>query len=179
VNEAALSSARTNTGQTLGELSQSGPVLIVFLRHTGCTFCREAIADVATIRPRVEANGATLALVHMGDESVPAHVAAFNRPELRDVPRVSDPDRALYAAAGLGRGSLGQLFGLRVWLRGFRAGVVDGHWVGSLVGDGFQMPGVFLMDHGKVVRSFIHRDASDRPDYASLACSPLAAAQKP
>ena len=32
-----LAQARTTTGATLAELSQNGPVLAVFLRHSGCT----------------------------------------------------------------------------------------------------------------------------------------------
>ena len=39
--------ARTQQGSTLLELSKQAPVLLVFLRHTGCTFCREALADLA------------------------------------------------------------------------------------------------------------------------------------
>jgi hypothetical protein len=35
-------------------------------------------------------------------------------------------------------------------------------------GDIFQMPGVFLVYHGHVVRSFLHRNASDRPDFLRL-----------
>ena len=33
-------------GRTLQQLSDSQPVLVVFLRHSGCTFCREAVADL-------------------------------------------------------------------------------------------------------------------------------------
>jgi hypothetical protein len=64
---------------------------------------------------------------------------------------------------------LSQLFGWRVWLRGFQAGIMKGHGVGMLVGDGFQMPGVFLLFHGEVINAYIHQNASDRPDYLKIA----------
>jgi hypothetical protein len=37
-----------------------------------------------------------------------------------------------------------------------------------MLGDGFQMPGVFVIREGEVREHFIHRLASDRPDYAKL-----------
>ena len=39
---------RTNRGQTLQEMSQERPLLLVFLRHRGCPFCRETLADFAS-----------------------------------------------------------------------------------------------------------------------------------
>jgi hypothetical protein len=62
------------------------------------------------------------------------------------------------------------LFGPGVLIRGFIAGVLNRHGVGSLAGDGFQMPGVFLISAGRVVREYRHRNAASRPDYAALAC---------
>lgn len=155
-------------GRTLADLSSEAPTLAVFLRHAGCTFCREALADLARQRAEIEARGARLALVHMGADAKTAadHFARFG---LGDVSHFGDPDRALYRAFDLKRGTLGQLFGPRVWLRGFHAGVIDRHLVGKLVGDGFQMPGAFLLRDGRVVRSFRHADAADRPDYRALA----------
>ncbi len=68
---------------------------------------------------------------------------------------------------GLRRGRFAQLLGLSVWWRGFTS-LLAGHHPGALDGDGTQMPGVFLLHHGRVVRSFIHADVADRPDYVNL-----------
>ena len=74
---------------------------------------------------------------------------------------VCGDDLSAYAAYGLGRGSLSQLFGWRSWLRGAVA-TLQGHVVGRLTGDGFQMPGTFLIDTGGVIRfTHRHKDASD------------------
>ena len=86
---------------------------------------------------------------------------------------VSDPKARLYEAFGLERGNLRQLFGPGVWKRGFEAGILAGHGIGLLAGDGFRMPGVFLVHRGAVVRAFVHRDAGERPSYADLAVCPL------
>ena len=63
----ALDGARTQSGQTLTSLSEASPVLLLFLRHAGCTFCREAIGDVARDRDVIEAAGVRIVLVHMVD----------------------------------------------------------------------------------------------------------------
>ncbi|MBX9602419.1 MAG: redoxin domain-containing protein [Bryobacteraceae bacterium] len=158
--------SQTQHGLSLHELTEISPTLLVFLRHIGCTFCREAVADLSARRREIEANGTRIALVHMSPE---AEIAPFlARYQLDDVPRVSDPNCNLYRAFGLTRGNAGQLFGPKVWIRGFHAGVLEGHGAGRLRGDGFQMPGVFLMFHGEILRSYRHHSAADRPDYVSL-----------
>jgi len=160
-----LAEAHTTTGASLADLSMTSPLLVVFLRHSGCTFCREALADLKAARATIEASGASLALVHM---SPPNEFAAFARQyDLGDVPAVSDPDRRLYRGLGLRRGRLAQLLGPAVWWRGYRVWRA-GHAVGALAGDGTQMPGAFLLHRGRVVRRFVHATAADRPDYIGL-----------
>ena len=106
----ALDGARTQSGQTLAALSEASPVLLVFLRHAGCSFCREAIGDVARERGVIEAAGVRIVLVHMGDSE--AIEKLTKRYGLGAVDRICDPDRKLYQAFGLKRGRLRQLFGL-------------------------------------------------------------------
>lgn len=155
--------------QSLLDLTMQRPQLIVFLRHLGCTFCREALDDVRRQRDAIEAAGVGVVLVHMTPET--AELAAFLAGyELQDVPRVSDPQAGLYRTFELRRGSPLALFGPRVWWRGLVA-TLRGHRVGSLQGDGFQMPGAFVVYQGRIVRAFRHQTAADRPDYASLSCN--------
>jgi len=166
--------ARTQFGVSLDELSRLSPVLMVFLRHFGCMFCREALADLARQKRAIESGGVRLVLVHMAGD---AHAGEFFRNYgLEEVPRVSDPQRAVYRAFGLGRGDFLRLFGPRVWIRGFQAAVLHRHGFGKLVGDSFQMPGVFLIFHGEVLRGYRHQSAADRPDYAALASEDLSRA---
>ena len=166
-----LAEARTSDGSSLAELSREQPVLVVFLRHSGCTFCREALADIAARRSEIEGTGAKIALVHMGTpESFAAFAGAYG---LGDLPAVSDPARRLYRGIGLRRGTLSQLLGWSVWLRGARA-FFSGHRVGKLEGDGTQMPGVFLIRDGRVVRRFVHATAAERPEYVEICRLPAA-----
>lgn len=162
----AVRSVRSNGGQTLAELSAKRPVLVVFLRHAGCTFCREALSDLQQQGSRIEARGVYLALVHMISDDAAAQF--FDKYSLADVPRFSDPGRELYRAFDLQRGSLWQLLGPPVWWRGAKA-FIAGHGVGSLQGDGFQMPGTFVLHRGQIVQAFRNKTSGDRPDYSQLA----------
>ncbi len=164
---AALRDAMDQDGTSLYEHSTSGPVLVVLLRHLGCTFCREALADLARQRQEVEAAGVRPVLVHLGTESQARPL--FESHGLGDLARISDPQARLYRSLGLSRGSFSQLLGPRSWTRGFRAAILRRHGVGRLAGDGFQMPGAFVVRDGRVERAFIHQNSSDRPNYARLA----------
>lgn len=158
--------SKTNVGLSIDELSRLSPVLLVFLRHSGCTFCREALDDLAARMKEIEDGGARLVLVHMGSDE---HARSFfSKYGLENVPRISDPERSLYRAFGLRRGSLGDLLGPKVWLRGFESAILKRHGQGRLIGDGFQMPGIFLLFHGEILRSYLHQSAADRPDYVQL-----------
>lgn len=161
-----LRSAVTQHGDSLLAMSHRQPLLLVFLRHAGCTFCREALADLARCRAQIESTGARLTLVHMSDDA--AAGAFFARFGLGEVARVSDPQRRLYYQFDLRQGTLWQLFGPRVWMRGAAALLRGGHTVGALDGDGFQMPGAFVVSDGLILRAHRHIDAADRPDYLSL-----------
>lgn len=155
-----------DAARTLREASEVQPLLLVFLRHAGCTFCREAIADVVARRGAIEAAGATPVFVHMG---LPTQGDAFlAKLGAADLARISDPQRRLHRVAGLGRGSFRELFGLRNFVRAIAAAR---HGVGHPVGDPLQMPGTMILHRGRVLRVHRHRFAGERPDYPSLACA--------
>lgn len=162
--------AATKDGVSLAQISEDSLVLVVFLRHFGCTFCREAMADLAKARQEIQSRGVRIVVVHMvSPEEGRRHLARHNLTAMNGIGHISDPDKKLYFAFELMRGTFKQLFGLPVIWRGLVAGVFGGHWVGRMAGDGFQMPGAFLVKRGQIVRSYRHQDVADRPDYCEIA----------
>ena len=162
----ALRMARCQNGESLLSLSRRQPRLVVCLRHLGCTFCRESLAELARQRSDIESAGAGIVLVHPTADDRAA--ALFREYGLGDLPRLADSNRVLYRALGLEKGSWFQLLGPRViW----RAGVATarGHRLGRRDGDIRQMPGVFLVQDGRIVEAFRHRNVADRPDYSAIA----------
>ena len=161
-----LDAARMETGRPLLDLLSESPVLLVFLRHAGCTFCREALADIADVRSAIEADGTRIVLVHMGDQA--EIEAVVQRYGVQDLDRVSDPGQQLYRAFGLKQGNWWQLLGPKTWWRGLIAGWLRGHGVAKPVADASQMPGVFLIDKGMVISRYRHTSAADRRSYIEI-----------
>ena len=161
-----------NNGETLTEMSDKQPVMVVFLRYFGCSFCRQAISDIARRRTKFEANGIKVVFVHMAPDKVTAE-KFFKKYKLYTVDHIPDPEKRFYQAFGLYRGTPLQLFGLRSWIKGFQASIIEGHghepnFENSAIGDGFQMPGVFVVHKGETLRFYIHKNAHDRPDYEEI-----------
>jgi hypothetical protein len=165
----AITSHKSHRGKTLQQLSEARPTMVVYLRHAGCTFCREALADLGQQRAAMESLGVDLAIVHM---SPPMEATVlFSRHGLEGVHRFSDPHCEMYRAFGLPRGSLTALFAPSIWWKGLVAAIWRGHGIGKLAGDGFRMPGVFIISKGRVLAQVRARTAADRPNYLALARS--------
>jgi hypothetical protein len=167
--DAALDQLRDDQGRTLRCLTDDRQTLVVLLRHSGCTFCKQTLSDLARQQSEIERVGVALAVVGMTDSS--DKLRSFGQQYgLTSAAWIADPDRLLYRALELGRGSFLQLYGPRVWVAGVLA-ALRGHGIGKLEGDGFQMPGAFVIHRGRVVRGYRHATAADRPDLKELACS--------
>jgi len=163
----ALDEMLIQDGSRLRDIADEQPVLVAFLRHLGCVFCMEAMKDIQAQRAKIESKNVKICLVHMATPEVAE--GYFAEYGLDDVCHVSDPDCKYYESFGLIKGKFNQLFGLQVWLRTAQVAVKD---ISALrrkqIGDGFQMPGVFMIHQGKVINSYVHERASDRPDYLEM-----------
>lgn len=141
-------------------------MLLICLRHLGCTFSRQALADLRDQRRAIEARGARIAIVHMEPPSAAGPLLA--RYGLADVTAMSDPSAAVYESCGLGRGRTGQLVGPSILLRWLRSAFLERHGAGWTGADVRRMPGAFLVRNGRIVRAFRHATTADRPDYTAL-----------
>jgi len=156
----------TNRGESLEELSAESPLLLIFLRHFGCTFCRETMAEIAQRRREIESRGLEIVIVHMVDPEVASQILGVY--DLGQVRHVSDPHQALYRKFGLGKVSFHAMFGVRNWWRAFVAGLVKGHLVGKPSGDPWQMPGVFVFHKNEIMNKFDYKFVSDMPDFVRM-----------
>ena len=106
------------------------PAVIVWLRHFGCVFCREQVAEIRATRKQIEALGGGIAFVGNGT----ARAAAwFQKRFAPDSSVLTDPDLVSYRAIGarsglmstLGPGAWGA--GLRAFRSGARQSTTKGH----------------------------------------------------
>ena len=154
-------------GIPIAELSKDQPVMIVFLRKFGCIFCEEAMKDISERRDIIEGRGVRIVLVHMADNKIAE--GYFEEKGLLGIDHVSDPECKYYDRFGLIKGKFNQLYGLQVWLRTAEIAIKDRTMLRQThIGDGLQMPGVFLINGGEIIEKYIHVRSSDRPDYDAL-----------
>ncbi len=156
----------TNTHESLEKLSFDGPVMLVFLRHFGCIFCREALDDISEKKEFLNQKNVTPVFVHMSSFEIAEKF--FEDYRLSGVKHISDPSCQLYAHFGLTKGNFGQLFGLSTWMRGFELRKKGMKYSVDQIGDSFQMPGIFMLKEGEVIDSYIHKTISDKPDYDKM-----------
>jgi hypothetical protein len=165
---AVLEQYRTETGRTLLDLVDESPVLLIFLRHFGCSFCRQTLDDVSRIRQRIEAQGIRPVFVHLG--SPERAKPYFDYYHLSDIERVSDPEATLYARPvfALGRTNPFSHFLYPTVWKGWFRGALRKHGIGMIKEDGEQMPGIFYLRKRAIVRAYRYRTIADQPDYLKL-----------
>jgi peroxiredoxin len=166
IDQDILLMMKTQNNANVLSISNQKPIMLVFLRHFGCQFCREAMDDLSKLGPILKAQNTELVFVHMAQNDIAEEY--FRKFNIVGVQHVSDPNCRFYTAFGLVKGSFTQLFGLQSWIRGFSTQVKYGTEVGKHLGDSFQMPGAFMVLDGEIKDSYIHRTASDRPDYNKM-----------
>ena len=150
---------------TIADLSRQSPVLLVFLRHTGCTFCREA----ATLRKKGRTCLDGTQLLAILCSSI-CGTEMRSRDDVLPHPGLRCPgstERSGYRL-GLRRGSLFALLHPRVRWRGCPQGGDLEEARLRRSGDVAQLPGVFLIRDGRVAIAHRHRFTSERPDYLGL-----------
>jgi peroxiredoxin len=166
IDQNVLSVMKTQSDKSVLSIANQKPIMLIFLRHFGCQFCREAMDDLSKLRPRLNALNTELILVHMAENKVAeTYLKKFN---LEDINHISDPDCRFYTAFGLKKGNFTQIFGIQSWIRGYSVRVKYGSEIGKYLGDNFQLPGAFVIFEGKILDSFINKYPSDRPNYDGL-----------
>ena len=136
---------------SLAGLRAAGPVVLIFLRYTGCPICQLRIAELTRDHARFADAGARVAVVvENSAESVRRYAGA------REFPFVllPDPGRELYRAYGVEKGGIAATLAPKVIARLLQA-TFAGHRHGKFEGTETQVPADFVIDGDGRVR-FAH-----------------------
>jgi hypothetical protein len=152
-----------NVQGTLGDELGETPTLLVFLRHFGCIFCREAIKDLRDIRDR-HPDYPSIMFFHQGTPQEGDHFFDRLWPQARAVP---DIPKTFYDAFEVPRGGLREMFGPEVWACGVRA-AAKGNTIGMKSGDPWTMPVFVLVQGDQVLWRYTGRHAGDHPDFERI-----------
>jgi hypothetical protein len=145
------------TPAPLADLWSDHPAVIVWLRHFGCVFCREQVAEIRAVRSAIEALGGGIAFVGNG---TPRAAAWFQKGFAPDATVLTDPDLVSYRAIGA-RSGLRSTLGPQAWgagIRAFRSGARQS----TTKGHAYQQGGLVIMAPGnKVLYQYVSRAAGD------------------
>jgi peroxiredoxin len=144
----------------LESLWRERPAMLVFVRHFGCLFCREQVAEVRSHAAAFVAAGVDVVVV--GNGSV-AEAAAFATEHAGSLRVLTDPTREAYCAFGMQRGwrtaaNVGTVSrAVRALAKGYRQAARP-------QGDPFQQGGVLIFEAGGRERwRFISKEAGEHP----------------
>ena len=144
-------------------------VLLIFLRQFGCTFCKEMLNEVSHNLEKIKEAGLEVVFVHMSSDSFAKEMAKIY--QLENTKFISDPEQVMYEAFNLKRVSTFHFLHPKNLYRLMHSAVVDGNLWGRVQGDGFQLPGIFVIKKNRIIKAFRHKLVSDKPDILSLAAS--------
>lgn len=140
---------------------RDGPLVVMFMRHFGCAFCREQLIRMGRALWDFKAAGAdVVAIFQYGAEATQDFCRS------REVPFdcVGDPLREAYAEVSLGRGERKQILSWKIARRyagAIRTGAVGG---GAQGGDMAQLPGTFVIGtDGRLTLAHYATSAADNP----------------
>lgn len=157
---------RTSQNKTLLDLSRDKNILLVLVRHFGCTFCRETVSEMAKIDEALIGKNLVPVFVHMSDPDYGNEF--FSKYYDHPVHHISDPGRSIYKSLNLKRGTIYQLFGPMTWIKGIYLGIFKGHGIGEYEGDSLQLGGVFILSQGQIVFEQKALSASDLFQFNTL-----------
>jgi len=150
---------------TLASQWQQGPILLNFLRHFGCTFCRQSLARLENHRDELAAAGLQVINIAMGE---PKHIKRYCGNLAPNLDCLGRTDDQIYRAYGLREGQLNELANINVaksamgeFLRGNIGGVPSGNMR--------MMPGTFIIDRdGSIAYTYYSEDIADHPSIDEL-----------
>ena len=166
-DDADTSDMLDQNGDPVSTPDSDQPILLVFLRHFGCVFCRETLHTISKEKRWIEKMGSKIVIVHQSpEEEAKAELEKFG---LQDLTRVSDPSCRFYRRFGLESVSATDMLSMKNILRMMDIMMFKRLFQGRTKGDPLQMPGAFLVKNGQIINGYKHEDASDSPDYLRLA----------
>jgi peroxiredoxin len=143
----------------LGDIWQDRPVVVVWLRHFGCLFCKEQTAEFRSRSSELERHGA--AVVFVGNGST-RHAGSFRDEFCPECTVLTDPGLTSYRLIDA-RGGLVNTIGPQAWRAGIRA-FRRGARQQTTQGHPFQQGGVVVIGPGDTVAySYISKAAGDHP----------------
>ena len=165
-----LSQRKIKNGNNIYLLTYDVPILFVFLRQLGCAFTHKTLLELRVLRSQIESEGVLISLVHMAPIEEAEQI--FSAYHLKGLLNIYDPEYDFYKAMGLKCGTVEEIYSPDIWMVD-DAKELSTDEIDPILGNPLQMPGVFLVYEGKVLKSFIHKKINEKPSYLELIEMPI------
>jgi peroxiredoxin len=147
----------------LGDLWAKRPLVLAFVRHFGCVFCREHVKELKEQAGRIDVAGADLVVVGSG---APNFIRGFRDATGFTGRVLADATGAAFEAAGMHRSVLSTLNPVSA-VKGL-ASLLRGNKYGGVQGDNYQQGGTLvIIPPGEIVYEYRSRYAGDAPPVAA------------
>jgi peroxiredoxin len=148
----------------LGTLWANHTAVLLFVRHFGCLFCGQQVADIVPFVDGIRDAGAELFVI--GNGSVD-QARTFRDRHTLPMPLFTDPDRQAFRALAM-RSGVSTVLNLSVIARSLAA-LKAGFRQTRVAGDPFQLGGVVVIGVDGLERyRYLSRFAGDHPDPAAI-----------
>ena len=152
--------------KNLYECSWEYPLVVIFLRHFGCSFCKETLFGLKTHSQSIQKLGARTVIVHMAEHSEGQKV--MEEYGLHETLHISDKDGIYYKYFGLPLGRLHNLFNLRVLIKSLILVSKGRSLPQGVQGNPFQLSGVFIVKNGKIEYASEGIEVTDTPNWNQI-----------
>lgn len=160
---APLIGARLPASTLSGVLTSQKMVILHFLRHLGCIFCKHSVTELHKLSTTMKFP--PIVFVHQSDV---AKGDAFFDEYFPGAPHISDPSLRLYELFGIQRLGGLQTINPQMYLIGLQS-LLKGNRTTEILGDALVLSGTFLFNNGRLVWSHRAKFAGDDPNWKKLA----------
>jgi hypothetical protein len=152
-------------GKSLYDVSYDKPILILFMRHSGCPFFREFASSISEAMEQGDLKAVIPVIVHMETEDCISGVV--DRFGLEGCHMFMDQNRNLYSEFGVEPAGLIGVLGIKNWVR-LLSGPLFKFGVGRVTADPMQMAAAFILRDGMIVAEEYCESSSEIPDLKKL-----------
>lgn len=149
----------------LSTVWRDGPILLTFLRHFGCMFCREWLRDLEDNQADIRRMGLNIYSIGIGE---PKHAERYCGRLSPSTVCFSNEDASAYHEYGFAQMGLKEVLNLNFARNTLRA-LAKGNIQTETTGDGRMIGGHFIIDQKGIIRyAFYSETAGDHPAFGEL-----------
>ncbi|KAL0488886.1 regulator of G-protein signaling [Acrasis kona] len=175
LTEGILYSFNTNKGISIGEISKKHKILLLFLRHTNCCFCKEALLDLSDNYKTLIKYNTIPIVVHM--ES-PAYFERFlkkfadGNQTMENLTSAYDEDNRISKEFKIKSGWSTQIKYIVEILTRAATNQFVNNPVKPPGTDDTRIPALFIIEDNKIINEFRHDHVAVRADYLRVLINP-------